>query len=99
MRAATRVVGTQFLEIFNRLARHDLVVRVHHGFHHYRVTRINGEHRCLRVVKPAPLCGLQRGGQQVHFAGQFGRSGERLRNSQTSGDAGNRDGETYYSGR
>ena len=69
MRPATGKIGPQFLDLLDRGARNDLIVRVHHRFEDDRVARINVQDRRLRIVEPAPLGRFHGRRKNMNFAG------------------------------
>ncbi len=69
MGTATRIIGPQLLDLVDRSAWHDLVVRMHHRLEQDRITRLDVQHGRLGIVEPAPLGGIAGGGQHVHGAG------------------------------
>jgi hypothetical protein len=70
VRPPSRIIGAQFLDLVDGGARHDLIVRVHHGLEHDGVARVHVQHRRLGVVEPAPLGGVHGGRQHVGLAGK-----------------------------
>ena len=98
VRSASREVRAQFLDLLDRRAGHDLVVRVHHRLEHDGVAGIDVQHGRLRIVEPAPLRRFHRRGQEMRLAAQaFGRHepqlllvGRRRRNRRHDGGCGSR---------
>ncbi len=81
VRTAPREVGAQLLDLLDRHAGKDLVVRMHHRLHDDGVAGIDLQHRRLRIVEPAPLRGLERRRQDMDFAFDLGRGHDGLRPS------------------
>ncbi len=62
-------VRAALLDLLDRHAGHELVVRMHHRLEQDGVAGIDVQHRRLGVVEPAPLRGLQGRRQHVDLAG------------------------------